>query len=1223
MHLKRLELLGFKSFASKTVLDLDRGITAVVGPNGSGKSNLVDAIRWALGEQSLRAVRSRKSEEVIFAGNARRAAVGMAEVTLVFDNSDGTMPVPFAEVSITRRQYRSGEGEYLINRTRARLKDVVELLTHASLGPDSYAVVGQGAVDEVLLQRPDERRALVEAAADISRYQLKLKESLDRLTETETNIQRVEDIRGEISPRLTKLRTQAHRAQRHEQLSKRLMEMVQWRYLLETRHAREAAAASLGREEGLSSRLSELARAQEASRQRASLLRNRLRDEETALEADRERLNGLRLARAKSEREAALLQEREAAYRRQVTEAEDELARARKERTDLEAEIKRLETQRSDLVAREAGVRGALAPVEAERQKLTSELRLLQSQLDRVLSERQAAAARRSELQERKNHLERELHRAEGVRIESLKVAQEATERLARLEEQAGAAQEVVKRLRAELGGVDARRQKSQDELKSVAAELEVARKEERQAWERDSSLENRLSLLKSLREEHRGIPSGAKLLLESRLPGIRGTLAAMIRVPEEYVTAVGAALGGAQGYVVSEGFQEGLEALQFLSKGKGRATIAPLRLKKDDTPQTLVSEFRSRLKDLLGGIAFHGLAADLVSCPEEARELAARYLGLSLVVEDISDALELYQRLTNLSDGRVPFQVVTRDGRLLRARGDLSNSQNGEKDGGLVARETELASVSESAQKARALLAEAKSKVSRLDGIQAELSRVVNAAVAEASRLQKEIDKQSAAAGEFSSQLAKQEASIEWHRSRAAAAEQEAAQSRLRLGKAQEEQAAGAARESEIQGRAEELREDVAAQQALVSETNGRLSRLQSELMGSQSRLRELDARRSALADALKRAEDRFNRQEERVVQLSKALTQLTEGPGTALPASMLEELETVEKSVAGQSAQVARLREQSSAADAELESISDDMEVARGESAEIRSKSQRVSVELLALVREAAHDSGLEWAQESGEAELTIPHLLDLADQMIEWLGSALSEMPTDGFPETLAAATEKVETLRRELQSLGTINAEAPEEYRVLSERHAFLTTQLDDLSQAGRTLRKAIDELRHVMSDRFQETFQLVNDEFSHCFSILFGGGSARLQLTQPDQPLEGGVDVMAVPPGKKGGNLLGLSGGERALTAVALLFALMKVNPSPFCLLDEVDAALDESNVKRFCDMIESLTESSQFLMITHNRTSMEAAGVLYGVSMAADSTSTVMSLRLDSKENEA
>lgn len=1222
MYLKRLELIGFKSFASKTVLEFDRGITAVVGPNGSGKSNLVDAIRWALGEQSLRAVRSRKSEEVIFAGNSRRPALGMAEVTLVFDNSDGALPLPFAEVSITRRQYRSGEGEYLINRSRARLKDVVELLTHASLGPDSYAVVGQGAVDEVLLQRAEERRLLVEAAADISRHQIKLKESLDKLAETETNLRRVEDIRGEIAPRLARLRTQAQKAQRYEQLSRRLREMVRWRYLLEIRRAREAAADDLRQEVALSEMVAEMVRAQEGTREVSGRLRELLRDEEQAMEAARERLNVLQLARARSEREAALLREREAAYRREIGEVEAELAAARKERADLEAELRALESQRAELVQREADARARAAPAESERQRALSELRFIQAQLDRTVSEHQAAAAKGTELKERRSHIEREIRKAEGVRGESVKAVEEARERLAELERESARVQAELDLLRESLSALEGRRGELQARLEELARDLERARAEERRCWEQDNDLAHRLSMLRSLKEEHSGVPSGAKALLEARFPGIRGTLSSMIRVPEEFIPAVGAALGGAQGYVVSDGFREGLEALQFLTSRKGRATIAPLRLDGVGSPEKLAEDLRGRVKTLAEGLAFHGLASDLVSCSEEARGLVARYLGLSLVVEEMSDALELYRRLFELTNGRVPFQVVTRDGQLLRARGDLCSSRNGEKDGSLLAREAELVSVSEAAERAHARLADARARVAELEAARDELSRAAEAVAGEAAGVRKQIERHAGVLGELASQLAKQEAAIEWHCSRAAAADEEISQASRRLERTEHERSAAEARERELRDRADQLREDLSAQQATVAEINARLSRSQTEISSTQSRLREVGARESALSDALKRVGERERRQEERLAHLQASLARLSEGVEIGFPASMQQELEATERLLAERSRLVSQRREEYGAAEAERSSLAEKLEAARQQLSEVRARGQRGAVQLLALVREAANDAGLQIDRAEMEPDSSPDGLLGVADRVLDELDRSLAEMPVDGFPETLAATAQKEEALRRELQSLGTINAEAPEEYRQLSERHAFLTSQVEDLTQAGRTLRKAVEELRQVMERRFQETFDLVNSEFSRCFSTLFGGGSARLQLTQPERPLEGGVEVVAVPPGKKGGSLLGLSGGERALTAVALLFALMRVNPSPFCLLDEVDAALDESNVKRFCDMLEGMTESTQFVIITHNRTSMEAADVLYGVSMNADSTSRVISLRLESKENQ-
>ncbi|HZK67278.1 MAG TPA: AAA family ATPase, partial [Chloroflexota bacterium] len=675
MHLKRLELLGFKSFANKTVLELDQGVTAIVGPNGSGKSNVVDAVRWALGEQSLRAVRSKKSDEVIFAGNSKRAPVGMAEVTLVLDNSDSSLPLAFSEVSVTRRQYRSGEGEYLINRSRARLKDVVELLTHANLGPDAYAVVSQGAVDEVLLQRPEERRALLETAADIARHQLKLKESLDRLSETNGNLQRVEDIQSEITPQLSRLRIQASRARRYEEVAERLRHSLQWRYLLQVRQAVQRTEVALAGERERAQAVGESSRSLELLRHRVSAAREQLREQERSLEASRERLANLRLAKARGDRELALAREREASHRRELREAEEELASAQKEHRDLETEMARLRTSRTAMAARETEARSAMEPVEAERRRAQAEMRIVQAQLDRSASDRQGGATRRSELQERCNALQRQLKRAEEGRGESEEAARAASARLAQLEQEIGALAAEMETLRTAVKEFEARRQEVQRSLAELAARTEAARRRERASWERDSHLRNRLSLLQSLRNENRGMPTGTRKLLEAGLPGIRGVLASIIQVPQQYVTAVAAALGSAQTHLVSDGFQEALYALGTLQNGSGRATVSPLRLEEHCQREEPIRAFRSGLNGTMDGLGFHGFASDLVSPEPGAEELCARYLGLTMVVETLADAVELFQRLNRHTGGTMPFQVVTVDGRLLRARGDMSSA--------------------------------------------------------------------------------------------------------------------------------------------------------------------------------------------------------------------------------------------------------------------------------------------------------------------------------------------------------------------------------------------------------------------------------------------------------------------------------------------------------------------------------------------------------------------
>lgn len=1224
MYLKRIELLGFKSFASKTALELDRGVTALVGPNGSGKSNVVDAVRWALGEQSLRAVRSRKSEEVIFAGNARRPAVGMAEVTLVLDNSDGALPLSFAEVSITRRQYRSGESEYLINRARARLKDVVELLTHASLTPDGYAVVGQGAVDAVLLQRPEERRVLLETAADITRHQMKLRESLDRLAETEVNIRRVEDIRGEIAPRLSKLRAQANRARRYEEVTRRLREALRLRYLLEIRHLAERAAADLALESRSADAAAEAARAQEASRQRVAGLRDRLREEESALDAARERMHSLRLEKATREREAALAKEREESLRRQLEEAGEELARARKERQDLEAELEGLKAAQSELVARESAALAEMAPVEAARTRAASEQRLLQAQLERVVADQRKAAARRSELQERRDALARESRRAEEVRAAGLQAAAEATAGLAKLEEQLAASQQELERLRAELAETQRRHREARLRLEAAGEELERARRKEREAWERERDLRNRLSLLRSLKVEHRGLPPGAKAILDARLPGIRGTLVSTMRVPDEYVVAISAALGGAQGYVVSEDFEEGLDALQFLAERSEPATIAPLRIESSGSWRALVSELRSRLDGSLDGIAFRGVAADLVACDPEAEDLRARYLGLSLVVESMADALELYRRLLRRGEHRLPFQVVTLDGRLLRARGDLASTRDGEKNGSLLAREAELLALSESAERAQGRFKEARDAVLALESAHASLSRAVAEEAEAESRLQAEIGKLSAVRGELSAQVAKLEAAMEWHRSRVSDADRDLARAAELLSRTESGLAEARSLESELRGRAERLQRDLSEHQSALAEVAAQVSRLQSSVSAAQSRRRELGATIAALSEGLRRAEARAARQEERVEQLEQSLALLSRDPVSASLDSLVGELEAIDRQVAEASTRVARLRSDHAAAESELNALSPACESARDELSTARSRVQRTSAELAALMREAARECGLDLEQAEDEAPAALVESANrVAEMVLDQLPVGDADRPPGparerggGDSGLLAEVSREVNSLRQELQSLGTINADAPEEYRQVSERHAFLTTQLDDLRSAERTLRKAIEELRRLMEVRFQEVFDLVNSEFGRSFTTLFGGGSARLVLTQPEQPLQGGVEVLASPPGRRAGSLLGLSGGERALTAVALLFALMKVNPSPFCLLDEVDAALDDSNVLRFCQMVRDLAERTQFLLITHNRATMEMASALYGVSMSPDSVSRVVSLRL-------
>ena len=581
--------------------------------------------------------------------------------------------------------------------------------------------------------------------------------------------------------------------------------------------------------------------------------------------------------------------------------------------------------------------------------------------------------------------------------------------------------------------------------------------------------------------------------------------------------------------------------------------------------------------------------------------------------MDGMPDALELYRRLVEHMDGALPFQVVTLDGRVLRARGEMSSTQSADRGGSLLARESELRTLTESWERARDGLAAAKQSVAALESSRKSLSGEVAEASARAAQIQGEIGKRGAETAELSSQVAKVEAAIEWHRSRGSNLEREEAQVRESLARVERELSEVESRGASVRGRLEQLQSDLAEEQSRVSEVSARRSRLQSELSGFQNRLRETGARVAAVSESLHRATGRVDRQRERTSQLAEAIAQVSHSPHLLFSPDEKQELEAAEVLVTASSARIIALREESESAEKEVAASTRSLEAAREELADARSRVHESSTELAALLREAVRESEMEWdGVPSPQA----------ASQVVDRLEGLLAGEAAQGLPDTLAAALQRADALRQQVAALGTINAEAPEEYRQVSERDAFLSDQIEDLRRAERTLRGGIEELRRAMEERFQSTFERVNEEFGRYFSILFGGGSARLVLTRPEDPLEGGVDVAATPPGKKTSSLLGLSGGERALTAISLLFAMMKVNPSPFCVLDEVDAALDESNVRRFCSVLQDLAANTQFLVITHNRTTMEMAGALYGVSMLSESVSAVMSVRLAAKESQ-
>jgi chromosome segregation protein len=1032
MRLQRLELQGYKSFADRTEFVFPTGITAIVGPNGSGKSNVADAIRWALGEQSLRLLRGKTTEDMIFSGSGRRSRAGMAQVLLTLDNGDGWLPVGFAEVTLGRRAYRSGESEYLLNGHRVRLRDLMDLLAESGLAQRTYAVIGQGLVDMALSLQPQERRALFEEAAGISVYRARREESAAQLDETERNLERVRDLLGEIAPRLKRLEEQVARFREYERVSGYLKQLQRAWY---------------GYHWGQVQR--ELQRAQERARAAEETLAAR----QAEAEAIAARLAGLRGC------QTALRNDLRDAYRR-VADLHEGMDSAQRELAAL--------TERARLLAvREEELRAELEPLQAQEA----------AQAERV----RAAQAQEAELRERVA--------AQESRVAALEA--ELADLRRQVQEQAAERE----RIEAELRALRARR----DELESALAQTRALL----------ARLEAEQELLSRMRDEMAGLAEGTRRILRAGLPGVIGLVSQILQVPPEWERAVEAALGPHLQAVVVEDW-EAVRAARRLLGVDGRAVLLPL------------AEIRARsVAQDLSCAPQDKSCATVVSCEERFRPLVEALLGRVWLVEDLEAARALAPTLP--PEGR----CVTREGEIVAANGTVTL---GRAEGGLLARERagqELPGRLEAVRRKR-------------EEQEAERARLLQA-MAEGEARRQEVGR---AADEAAARLAQAESPL--------------AQARTELALARQALENGRAMLAREQAALERIRRESEARRH-------RLSELAQERKAVSKRLEALRQETSHHEEALREARARIGPAEEELNRL----------------AAEQEAAEAEERWVA------ARIRQAEEGWNAAR------LEVSRAQD------------RLTRLQERIQEDLGLVDLEVRGPVRLQQPLPLE----------SLVTSLPVvEALPEGLE---EEIHRLKARLRQLGPINPGAPQEYAEVNERYRFLSEQVADLEAASARLRAVIADLDRMMEQAFRETFEAVAQAFEENFTRLFNGGSARLELTDPDDLSRTGVDILARPPGKRLQSLALLSGGERALTAVALIFAILRVRPTPFCVLDEVDAMLDEANVARFRDLLTELSERTQFIVITHNRGTVEAADTVYGVSMGPDGVSQVLSLRLE------
>ena len=1180
MFLKRLEVVGFKSFAERVGIDFVPGVTAVVGPNGSGKSNVTDAIRWVLGEQSAKSLRGAKMEDVIFAGSESRKALNFAEVTLVLDNTDEQVAIPYTEVSVTRRVYRSGDSEYLLNNQQCRLKDITDLFMDSGLGKEAFSIISQGRVDEILNSRPDDRRSIFEEAAGVLKYKLRKKKAEHKLVETDENLNRVLDILHEIEHRLEPLNIQASSAKDYVRMTEELKDFD----IALMVHDVLAHEKTLQRynEEQQKLAATEKEQATEISNveQQLRKMRTELKAIDDVLDNSQEHLVEASAEVERWEGRKALFNEKRSNAEKQIQQLHESLLNANNIVLELQQEQVEKRQQFTEKQKIVQQIRSTLKQVEQALTRSASEIEQdIEEAKNTYINLLNEEATVKNELKHIDQQLTQEQATVERMSDRSSEIQKELAQVLANKEVTGHALQQAELAVKEQVGRFDV----MQIQLKSASADLDEKQELLYKAYQHHQQLKSRKETLAELEADFSGFFHGVKEVLLARdrreLNGIEGAVAELIQVETKYSQAIETALGAASQHIVTVNEQQAQKAIGWLKqKRAGRATFLPKNVMRSRKihPQ--------QLSDIQSHPSYVALAYELVSYTKENETIIENLLGNVLVASTLEGASQI-ARLCGFK-----YRVVTLEGDIVNAGGSLTGGAS-KQQSSLFSRKAELdqlvatlAEMETTIQSAEQIVATKKEQISELRHALEELKLQ-----GETMREEEQIHR---------SKLLELEMIVKSLQTTVTITQSEKSSLSTRKQSLSEEQMIA-------QTRLAELHEELQQVQQTVDELT--VAKTQSETQKDVLR-EQLAEQRSALAVA-----------QEQLTQVQAAIAgiELNLSKAQLTVEKISQEIEWVESEggVNGPSAE-------------ELAQTIIEWGTKKNALTEIIQKNRATRTVLHELVTE--NEIQLQEIQRVHKSYVDALRTLELKRSRIEFEMTSLQEQLLEQYELDLLSAQEeaitiddeeqvrrKVKLLKQSIEELGPVNLVAIEEYDRVQERYVFLSEQREDLVAAKDTLHKAIGEMDEEMTERFNETFKLIKKQFAVSFRELFGGGTADLMLLDPDNLLETGIEIIAQPPGKKLQSLSLLSGGERALTAIALLFAILNTRPVPFCILDEVEAALDESNVVRYSEYLRKFSEHTQFIVITHRKGTMEGADVLYGITMQESGVSKLVSVKLE------
>ena len=1182
MKLKKLELYGFKSFAQRTEIVFDEGITGIVGPNGSGKSNIGDAVRWVLGEQSAKTLRGASMSDVIFNGTQKRKPLSYCEVSLVFDNDDHALALEAAEVMVTRRVYRNGESEYYLNRTACRLKDVVDLFRDTGIGKEGYSIIGQGRIDEILSRKSEDRRQVFEEAAGIVKFKARKEEADKKLQRTLENLERVDDILDELTKRLKPLEEQSRNARVYLELSTELKDLDLNLFLIRSDRAR--------------ARLSEL--------------ESELLTVQTILADTESNLTDKTTRRDETQNRIDQLEEAITKARTELMECAEHVHESQKKLSALQSRRETRSENRQRIVREQEEAQERLAEIEKDHARIQADVEKQYSLIadaEQILRATQEAAekaqAKEKEadaaLEAQKAAVIDQMNRLSDVRNDKTRLntmqAQMET-RLTEIEESSGALQEQEAALREALTAVEkqletenqhqqqcqeklAQARQASDEADAAYANLRADVEKQSADMQAAASRHNVLTEMTRDMEGYNMAVRRAMTYAKQRgLTGVKGVLAQLMTVPQAYETAIDMALGAAQQNIVTDTEETAKELINYLRQNRlGRATFLPMSAIRG---KTLYGNERNALK--LPGCL--GVASELVQCAPEYRGIVENLLGRTVIADNLDHGIPIMRA------GNHAFRLVTLEGDVMHSGGSMTGGSAQSKVSNLLSRERELKELTAKLQTGRAELDKCRQELTQRQQTAQEKRQKVSDAV-------NALHQQEIAVAREQARRESVSADLNTHLQRM----QETEQARVQL---------------------HQSLEDIRQQ----------LETIEHQRTGAQGDQSAMEQKTIEMQNALIKARAEASAENDRLMVRTLQLSDLRHG---------LSDLERDEAHAQQDQAQILREQERREQLLHEMDELDtvDENEMKREEAESARRQKEQLRQESAAQAIEQRRSqaqsdlrdilSDMENLHEAYNRDSEKLHKTELAKARIEGDQKNLQNRIWDTYKLTYAGAEEfrrtpfdekesdrRAAELQGQIRALGTVNVGAVEEYAETKARVDDLTTQQQDLKRAEMDLRELIERLLIQMRSTFVENFSKMQGYFAETFTRLFGGGHAELKLMDPDDPLNCGIEVNAQPPGKKLQLLSLLSGGERALTAIAILFAMLKLKPTPFCILDEIEAALDDANIGYYADYLKEYSKGTQFIVVTHRKGTMERCNSLFGVAMEEQGVSRMVSVSL-------